>query len=325
MDLKKRIDEITDKWRAVKSSDSFHNALVFITFIFVATLFWVILSMNDRVTRTFSVELHIQNIPDTVVFIQDPPQSIHVTLSDKGTNLLRSGLMRHPVLDINFRDFSDNGTFRFSHEDLDASLKKTFGSTAIIGAVSLDSLRLSYTTGKGRRVPVVVMADVTASVGNIVSGLPHPMPTWVTVYTLSEQGDTITRALTEPIVKRNLTENTEVSIELQSIKNAKFIPASVKVTIPVEPLVRKEALAQVIAENVPAGIEMLLFPNMVEVAYYVPMSRFNEEKVPVSLTVDYNEKDMTSTNRLALHIRGTEDYVMNPESKQDNVEYTLVK
>lgn len=309
----------------MRNSAGFHNFLLFLAFVAVATLFWLILSLNDSVTRTFDIRIKVDNVPDTVTFITDPPAEFHVTLRDKGTNLLRNGIVKHPQLSINFRDFADKGIFRFSRTDLSTALKSTFGTSAQIMAQSLDSLHLIYTTNKGKRVPIVVSADLKAAPGCVLADAPEPLERAVMVYSSTNVLDTITRVYTEKILRRNLSETTEITVKLQPIAHAKITPATVKVKIPVEPLVKKESLATVHAENVPDGESLLLFPMRIPIVYYVPMSLFNSDLVPVDVTVDYHDIKRTANDKIPVRIKSSADYVISPEFNVDSVEYTLVK
>ncbi|MDE7442404.1 MAG: YbbR-like domain-containing protein [Muribaculaceae bacterium] len=323
--MDKRLQNIKKKWRKVKASKGFHNAVVFLCFVAVATVFWFILAMNDSVTKTIDVNLRIVNLPDSVTFINDPPKDIHVTLRDKGTNLLRTGIVNHPSVVINFRDFASDSYFRFSKSDLDAALKSTFGSSAQIGSVSIDSLSLRYTTSKGHRVPIVVRADVSASAGYVIDGIPEPLVRVVKVYSVSNNIDTLSRVYTEQIVKRNLSETTVFDVPLVPMTGVKLVPSKVKVRIKVDPLVKKDGMATIRALNVPQGMNLLLFPAVVPVSYYVPMSHFNDENVPVKVTVNYDDVERTPVSRIPLSVTATEDYVASPQVGQPDVEYTLVR
>lgn len=316
--------KIREEWRGMKASRGFHNALVFLAFVGVAALFWLILALNDSVTETLDVRLRIQNVPDSVTFINDPPQEIRVTLRDKGTNLMRAGILNTPHIDLNFRDYAENNLFRLSRTDLNSVLKSTFGSSAQISSVSVDSLRLSYTTGKGRRIPIVIRADISAAPGSIISGLPEPETSSVRLYSLSDEVDTITHVYTRELVKRNLKETGEYEVQLRPIPGTKIVPSKIKVRIPVEPLVKKESMATVVAENVPAGKSLLLFPTKIPVSYYVPMSLFSSDVVPMTISVEYEDTKLTTHNKVPLYMKEVQDYVMNPELKVDSVEYTLV-
>lgn len=309
----------------MRGSQGFRNFVLFLAFVLVSTLFWLILKLNDSVTRTFDVALKVENVPDTVTFITDPPAEFHVTLRDKGTNILRSGIVRKPQMSLNFRDFADKGIFRVSQADLMSSLKARFGNAAQITALSLDSLNLTYTTSKGKRVPVVVVADVTSAPGSVISEPPTAMQRSAMIYSNSSITDTITRVYTEKILRRNLSETTEIEVKLRPIASVKIVPSSVKVKIPVEPLVKKESMVTVHAENVPEGESLLLFPSKVQVVYYVPMTLFSSDLIPLDVTVDYRDVKRTSGDRIPVKLKSAADYVASPELHIDSVEYTLIR
>lgn len=321
----KKFRNIVEKWRRMKASKGFHSAIVFLAFVIVSTIFWFILAMNDNVTDTLDVDLKIVNVPDSVTFITDPPKDLHVTLRDKGTNILRSGVINHPAIYINFRDFAADTYFRYTKSDLDAALKAVFGAGAQIGSVSIDSLALRYTTSKGHRAPVVVRADVSASAGNVIAGLPEPLERVVKLYSVSSNVDTVSHVFTEVVVKRNLSETTVVEVPIVPRAGVKYVPSKVKVKIPVEPLVKKDAMVTVRTAGVPAGVSLLLFPAVVPVSYYVPMSRFNDEDIPVDVYVNYHEIDDSPVSRLPLHISSMENYVVSPHLGTVDVEYTIVR
>ncbi len=316
---------LKEKWHGMKASEGFKNFMLYLAFVAVAAMFWLVLSMNDSVSRTVDMELKIDNVPDSVTFINIPPSTFHVTLRDKGTNMLRSGLLAHPQLGLNFREYADDGIFKVRQTDIISAIKNRFGNSAQIVSLSLDSLRLHYTTEKGRRVPIVVLADVSAASGMVVSSAPKALQKSVLIYSYSDVIDTITRVYTHPIIRRNMSNTTELEVALQSIPTVRIIPSTVKVEIPVEALVKKEAMATVLTFNVPEGESLLLFPNRVQVEYFVPMSLFSSDLVPIDVGVDYSDIFRYFGDRLPVTIRSYADYVESPKLLVDSVEYTLVR
>lgn len=319
-----KIGDIRNEWKRIRTSSRFHNFMMFLIFVAIAAVFWFILALNDSVTETFQVRLSIQNVPDSVTFITDPPADLHVTLSDKGTNILRSGVVKHPTVNLNFRDYAHEGVFRLSAADMTAELKADLGVSQITAA-SIDSLRLYYTTQPGKRVPVMVQSDVTASSGNIISGAPVSLTRFVNVYSYRDEVDTVHRVLTQRLVKKDLSQTSEFDVKLKPIQGVKIVPSQVKVRVPVEPLVHKETYVEVDVENLPAGASLLLFPNRVPVSFYVPMSRFNNENVPMHVVVDYNDTHRTRGSRIPVRVRDHAQGLINVELKTDSVEYTLVR
>lgn len=309
----------------MRASKGFRSFMQYLVFVGVATLFWIILSLNDNVTRSVDLRLIIANVPDSVTFISDPPTQFHVIVRDKGTNLLRSGILSHPHIEFNFRDFAEDGAFRIRKNEFNAALKGAFGASAQISSTSIDSISLSYTTDKGKRVPVVVRADVAAAPGYVISEKPKPVQRWALIYSCSNVIDTITRVYTEPVVKRNVSETEEVEVKFRPIKGVKIFPSTVKVRIPVEPLVKKEAMLNIGMENVPEGQSLLLFPNRVKVVYYVPMSVFSSDLAPMEVAVDWMDTKRVKGAKLPIRIRQYYEYLENPQLLLDSVEYSIMK
>lgn len=252
-------DSLRQKWRAVKRTVAFHNLVLFLVFVAIATLFWVIMALNDSAQDSCYVKVSVSNCPDSVTFISDIPERINVTVRDKGTNLWRNHY-RHPTMNINFRDYASKGVLKYSRNDIQTSLKAIFGPTAQIIYVSLDSISLDYTTNKGKRVPIVIEENVEAASGSIIEGLPTAKPTNVLVYGEKSVIDTIMKVYTERIDLKDLSETRTVEVAVKRIRGARIMPSKINVTIPVEPLVKKQALITITPVNVPKGESLLLFP-----------------------------------------------------------------
>lgn len=309
----------------MKASSRFHSVLMFLVFVVVAAVFWFIIALNDNVTDTFRVKLQIQNIPDSVTFITDPPADFHVTLRDKGTNIVRSGFVKNPVVSINFADYARDGVLVIRHSEILSEIKSDLGAAAQITSCSLDSLKLYYSTEPGKRVPVEVLADVSAASGYVISGNPVPSIKSVLIYSYRDEVDTVVRVHTQRLVKRNLSSSSSFKVNLAKLQGIRIIPSTIDVKVNVEPLVHKESFANIEIDNVPPGENLLLFPGKVEVSYYVPMSKFNDESMPVVAHVDYLETKINHGSKIPVTLKFYPKYVVNPELKTDSVEYTLVK
>ena len=260
-----------------------------------------------------------------MTFISDIPEKLHVTVRDKGTSIWRNHY-RHPTMNINFKEYADAGELRYSKNDIITSLKSIFGPSAQIVSISLDSLYLEYTSNKGKRVPVVVDADVSAASGSIIEGFTKASPSNVLVYGDQKVLDTIHKVRTERLILSDLSENTTVEVHLRKISDARILPSKVNVTVPVEPLVKKKASITITPVNVPHGESLLLFPSKVPVEYYVAMSRLNDDDDPeIELEVDF--KAIPPSHNGKLHVRAARypDRLKNLSLINDSVEFTIVK
>lgn len=313
-------------WRKLRESSQFRSILTYTVFVGIAAMFWIILTLNESVQDGCIVNVKITNKPDTITFISDVPKTIHVEVRDKGSSLMRTMWMHKPTLNLNFRELADQGQLICSRTDMMAALKETFGTNATIMSTSVDSLRLIYTDRPGKSIPVVVAVKASAKAGYTIYGQPTAEPTRVTAYGPREIIDTITKVMTKSYVESDLSESRSFNSELKSIGGVRLIPSSVNVKVNVEPLVAKEDIVTVVAENVPQDENLLLFPSTVRVSYFVPMSEFSNEKKAVRVVVDYNDVAAHMGERIPLrieHVNGV--YAVNPRLHSDSVEYTLVR
>lgn len=319
-------DTARQKWIEFKSSTTFHDAVLFLIFVVVSALFWLILALNDSAQEGFNVKVQITNVPDTVTFISDIPEKIHVNVRDKGSNLWRSGFLRHPAMAVDFKEYASKGVLRFSSADIMASLKATFGGTAQITSVSIDSLRLEYTLNKGKRVPVIVVSTIYPASGSTIEGDLRTFPSSVYVYGDNSVLDTIHRVYTLPVELKDISETTEMEVSLRKIRDARIVPSVVKLVVPIEPLVRKEAMVTVTAVNVPANESLLIFPSKVPVDYYVAMSRLNDDDdASIELEVDYDDISQSKSTKLPVRVVRYPERLQKFSLKTDSVEYTVVR
>lgn len=324
--LNKKHASSANWWHTLRKSSRFRSVLTFMIFVGISAMFWLILTLNDSVQDSCVVNFKINNKPDSVTFISEVPKTFHVEVKDKGSSLMRTMWMKTPTVNLNFRELSDNGQMICSRSDIMAALKETFGSSATIISSSLDSLRLVYTDRPGKSIPVMVSVKTGTRAGYIVYGHPTSNPSRVTAYGPREIIDTMTRVLTKSYVESDLSESKGFIAELKGIPGVRLIPASVNVMVNVEPLVAKEDIVTVVAENVPHDENLLLFPSTVRVSYYVPMSEFSEDKKPVRVVVDYNDLAHHMGERIPLRIEPIKGVnAVNPRLHSDSVEYTLVR
>lgn len=321
----KRTLNIKAEWERIRTSRQFHNVLMFLVFVAVATVFWFIIALNDNFNETFRVKLRIENVPDSVTFINDPPSEIHVTVRDRGTNILRSGVIKNPVVKINFNDYAHDGILRLSQSDLSSEIKNDLGGAATISSISIDSLKLYYSDRPGKRVPVIVQSDVTAASGYIISGQPVPLERRIDVYSYGDEVDTVQSVMTQKLVKSNLSSTSVYDVKIIPIAHVKIVPSTIRVKVPVEPLVKKEGFVTIEVENLPQNESLLLFPNKVPVTFYVPMSHFNDEQIPIHVVCDFNETEVRSGSKVSVRVKDASPNLINVELQTDSVDYTLVK
>lgn len=307
----------------IRNSRKTKDFLVFLVFVGIAAVFWFILALNDDMQNTYEVPVEINNVPDSVTFISNPPLKLRVSVRDRGLNGLKHKISGVPVLNLNFEEYSENNHFALTHSDLQVLFRRLFGTSALISSVSPDSLNLVYTTFPGHKVPLELKYDVTVASG-MVLGKPLMSASSVEVFSTS-RSDTIRKLYTENIVLRNIDHDMTVDVPVQSVPGKRVIPENVKVTFIVEQLIKKESEVLVEADNIPLGHDILFFPSRVKVSYFVPMSKYTDNSVPIKIEASFNEAYNASSDKVGIKVVSKAPYMSNVELLQDSVEYTLVK
>lgn len=320
------MSRISETFWKIRNSGNTKNVLVFLVFVCIAAVFWLFMALDDDVQDNCQVRLVVEEVPDSVTFIDIPPFSLNVTVRDKGTNLVRSKITGVPEVRLKFADFAQSDVFRVSHSRLSATVRRLFGSTSVISSITPDSLRLYYSTLPGLRVPVVADYDVTAAPGMVVNGHPVLSPDAITLYTLPRnQRDSIANVLTDRIELKNLEKTTTVEVPILAPRNTRAEPSKVRLTFKVEPLVKKESEVAVTPDRVPPGQDILFFPARVKVVYFVPMSLYSSDASSIRVEASFDDAVKSASDKVAIKVVGKAPYMNNVELLSDSVEYTLVR
>jgi hypothetical protein len=144
----------------------------------------------------------------------------------------------------------------------------------------------------------------------------------VTVYSVNGIPSSIIAVRTEKVSLRNLSDSTVITAKVVAPQGMRVEPATVNISIAVEPLVQQTRTLNVIPRNVPKGTTLLTFPSMVDINYLLPMSKYNEETITAKAIVDYNQIDSASTV-LPIQIIDVPEYYRSVVAVPETVEILI--
>ncbi len=297
---------------------------LFLLFLAVSYVFWLLLTLNHEVQEDVEVPISIVNVPDSVTFISDVPSAVKVSVRDKGSVLIRHQMGGVKVMKLDWNDYaSTNSKFMMGKVDLGARLRDYFGPSSQIVTVVPDSIRINYTTDPGRRVPVIVRADLHAAFGRVINGPLTIDADSVTLFALNDLPMDMNSVETIPIVRSNLGDTSRITVRIDPIPGVRIIPDEVTITVPVEPLIARRQMASVVVKDMPHGRGLLTFPSQVEVSYLVPMSAYNSEPFDVKAYVSFDEAVRASTSKIPVRLSLIPDLYRNVSVTPDSVEYII--
>ena len=319
MKVRPYIDKVKDVIRSQRGRD----ILVFLVFLFISTVLWCVLSLNEENQFDVRMPVRLTHVPDSVTVISTPPSTISVSVRAKGTQILKQSFGRTPEFDIDFRVYRYHNSILLREADIKAIARSAFGGANILVA-SPDSLNLKFTTRPGVALPIVVDYKATAGPQSTITSRPTLSTDTVLVYSTSRIPYNINSVSTEPIRVTGLNHSTTIRARLIAPSNSRVIPDSVDVTFNVERLISKTRKVVIEPVNVPSGVKLITFPAQTEVFYMVPSSLYNNSDPHFRVLADYNTISPSSKSHLIkLKLRDVPPELQNVHLAADSAEYII--
>ncbi|MCF0218470.1 MAG: YbbR-like domain-containing protein [Muribaculaceae bacterium] len=287
-------------------------------------MLWLFLSLDNEMQQDYIIPLKIENVPDSITLISTPPTDINVSVKGKGSQFMRfTWLSKMPSLNIDFNDFNrkENNSIYVSRLWLDNCLRDYFGAGTEITGCHPDSLRVLYTSSPGRRVPLILQADIIPDMQSTLSGPLYANVDSVTVYAYGDIPNDITSVSIEPIIRSGLRDTTKITAKVKSLPLMRVIPDVVTVTIPVEPLIVKKQSIPIEILNQPSSVHLVLFPSQIEVSYLVGISKYHQD-AHFQAYANYTDIHPGKT-KLKVYLGATPSYIQNASLHPDSVEFII--
>ncbi len=293
MEVRKYYNGVKEGLRTAKG----RNILTFVIFLAISTVFWFLLALNDDVQEDYKLPVTLENFPANVTILSGYNPTLSLTVKDKGSSLMRFSWGHTPKLKIRYDDFSkpNDTTLVLGSSQLNSAVRSIFGTGATIVSMRPDSLKLTYTNLPGVKVAVNVKSDIRTLPQYVYSGHGISATDSVMLFSNSPARFKVHFIPTKQITLANLTDTTTVEAKLDVPPGMRAVPASIKVSFPVEPLVSKQQSVPIEVKNIPYGERVVTFPAMVEVSYLLPKSMYGGDALSIKAAVDYN--DITSSSR----------------------------
>lgn len=298
---------------------------VFLCFFFIAAGFWLLQTLNNDYETEFSIPVRLRNVPENVVITSEPVSEVRVRVRDKGTVLLNYMLGKnfYPVI-LDFKNYANMG----NHVQVQTSQVQNWitgqlnASTALL-SMKPDTLEYYYSTGVSKMVPVKLCGNVSAGEQYY---LPDTLftPDSVRVYAPSDALDTMKVAYTLPLNLDNITDTLKREVTLSAPKGAKYIPASVKLTLPVDMYTEKTVEVPLRGVNFPADKVLRAFPSKVKISFQVGMGRFRQTTADdFHLVVSYEELVRLGSEKYTVKLRTLPEGVSHVRFSPEQVDFLI--
>ena len=298
--------------------------LIFLFFVFIASVFWLFQVLNDNYEGQISMKLDLRNVPDNAVLTSELPPEIKVRLKDRGMVLLNYWVNSVSAIPIDFEEYEDQGNqVVVSQSALKQKIKNVLSQSTELVSIYPDTLSYIYATGDGKKVPVRLKGKITVDPRYYIADVVY-QPDSVMVYAPSEILDTISAAYTSSVVFEQVKDTTTQKVLLQKQKGVKFVPDFSEIRLLADVYSEKTLEVPVRGINFPANKVLRTFPSKVSVTFQVGLSHFRTVNPDdFFIAVSYEELIRGNKSKCTPHLKAFPKIIKHPRVSPEEVDFII--
>ena len=300
--------------------------LIFLFFLFLSSVFWLMMTLNETYEQEICVPVRLVNVPKNAVVTGDIDDTVRVTVRDKGYALVAYMYGdRVAPISVNFATYANRQTGYgiVPASDVVKMVNQRFSGQSKVMQIKPDRLGFYFNYGMSRRLPVRMA-------GYVVPGRSYYLartrfwPDVVTVYASKRTLDSLKYVKTVPINIVNFGDTVVQTVALERIKGVKIVPDVVRIGLYPDILTEESIDVPVKAVNMPDGKVLRTFPSRVKVGFIVGASMFrNVSADQFSVVVDYNELMENPSDKCNVYLKSSPHGVRGARLQINKVDYLI--
>ena len=296
--------------------------LIFLFFLALSGAFWLLMTLNETMEREFKIPVRLSGVPRNAVITGELPDTVRVTVRDKGFTLVTYDFRPLVFRFSNYAD-EDEGKGVIPLTDVQKQvLSQMYGSSKLL-QVKPGAFDFYFTYGTSKKVPVVFRGKITTSKSYYLAHTEF-YPSIVTVYANKQQLDKLQSVEIEPFNYRNLQDTIRQAVKIRKIRGVKIVPPTVRLSVYPDVLTEEAIDVPITAINMPPGMVLRTFPSKVTVRFTIGASLFRTIKPNLfKVVVDYEELAANPSDKCTLQLRSVPRSVSKASLEIDRVDYLL--
>lgn len=273
--------------------------LIFIVCLVLASLSWVFISLGKSYSSTLLVPVKYINFPENKTLLNSVPNRFAVNVSGSGYDLLQfDKRLTDDTLVVNLDNLKINVLGGFQRGYLDQSalikdLQDRLNGALAINRVLSDSIFFVFDLKVSRIIELKPKVGYSIAQGYILLDSIEVIPSELEVFGALSILDTLSALETEfrELGELNDTRRFKSGISRKRIgEDAETSFDSVTVIVHIDKLTEKRFMITPTLLNVPDSLQMLTFPNSIEVIAQIPLSKFDEVfESDFDIVIDYDQ------------------------------------
>ena len=296
--------------------------LIFLFFLALSGAFWLLMTLNETMEREFKIPMRLSGVPRNAVITGELPDTLRVTVRDKGFTLVTYDFRPLVFRFSNYAD-EDEGKGMIPLTDVQKQvLSQMYGSSKLL-QVKPGAFDFYFTYGTSKKVPVVFRGKITTNKSYYLAHTEF-YPSMVTVYANKQQLDKLQTVEIEPFNYRNLQDTIRQAVKIRKIRGVKIVPPTVRLSVYPDVLTEEAIDVPITAINMPPGMVLRTFPSKVTVRFTIGASLFRTIKPNLfKVVVDYEELAANPSDKCTLQLRSVPRSVSKASLEIDRVDYLL--
>ena len=296
--------------------------LIFLFFLALSGAFWLLMTLNETMEREFKIPMRLSGVPRNAVITGELPDTVRVTVRDKGFTLVTYDFRPLVFRFSNYAD-EDEGKGVIPLTDVQKQvLSQMYGSSKLL-QVKPGAFDFYFTYGTSKKVPVVFRGKITTNKSYYLAHTEF-YPSIVTVYANKQQLDKLQSVEIEPFNYRNLQDTIRQAVKIRKIRGVKIVPPTVRLSVYPDVLTEEAIEVPITAINMPPGMVLRTFPSKVTVRFTIGASLFRTIKPNLfKVVVDYEELAANPSDKCTLQLRSVPRSVSKASLEIDRVDYLL--
>ena len=296
--------------------------LIFLFFLALSGAFWLMMTLNETMEREYKIPMRLVGTPRNAVITGDLPDTVRITVRDKGFTLITYAFR---PLNFKFNNYADEteGQGMIPVADVQKQiLSQLYGSSKLL-QVKPGKFDFYFTYGASKKVPVVFRGKITTNKSYYLAHTEF-YPSMVTVYANKQQLDKLQTVEIEPFNYRNLQDTIRQAVKIRKIRGVKIVPPTVRLSVYPDVLTEEAIEVPITAINMPPGMVLRTFPSKVTVRFTIGASLFRTIKPNLfKVVVDYEELAANPSDKCTLQLRSVPRSVSKASLEIDRVDYLL--
>ncbi|MDR1273970.1 MAG: YbbR-like domain-containing protein [Odoribacteraceae bacterium] len=294
----------------------------------IATILWFLNALNKEYITDITYPVKYNDLPKGKMLVSDVPREIKLEVKAHGFALLRHELTTS-FLPIVFHVHGDVLQGRdvlernVGADEIKARISAQFNSDIQLLHVTPESILFKFSLLKSKKVPVVTDVRYTLRQQHVLKKELTITPDSVTVEGPAAVVDTLRAVRAKPVTLDNLAKSVSRDLDLVEVPGIRPSVDEVRLAIEVEQSTEAKKSIPLLVRDLPAHLNLRLFPPVVEVTYNVGLSRY--DRVLDShfvLSVDYRQVT-GAPNALAVKVEKCPPFIENLTLSPGQVEYLI--